>query len=200
MIKNIIFDYGGVLTNETRIDEIKKYTDDKKQQKRLLKIFNDEYNKKWDLGLISAQEYIDYVTKDFNKEDKSLAQKILTTYPSVREMNPDMINLIKKLKINGHRIYILSDNNLIMYNYFIKSNLATLVDGYVISATIHYVKPQKEMYEYLFNKYDINPEESLFIDDDKINVDGGLKLKMTGYIYDDYNNLIKYLHQNKIKY
>ncbi len=38
-------------------------------------------------------------------------------------------------------------------------------DGILFSAPIHMAKPDQEIYEYFFRKFDLNPSECFFIDD-----------------------------------
>ena len=40
------------------------------------------------------------------------------------------------------------------------------------SAEIKYLKPQKEMYEHLFRRFGLKPEECYFIDDPPMNIEG----------------------------
>ena len=49
------------------------------------------------------------------------------------------------------------------------------------------LKPQKEIYERLFEKFNIKPEESYFIDDLQLNIDGAAACGMKGYCFADGN-------------
>jgi putative hydrolase of the HAD superfamily len=196
MIKNIIFDFGGVLTAESVNTIAKKYTNNPK----LFNILDNKYNKEWDLGAINIDEYVNKIASGLSIEERLLIKRIVEIFPKDRKLNDQMINLIKCLKKHGYKVYLLSNNNIVMYNYFVKSELVKIFDGFVISAKVHLIKPNKEIYEYLFNKYNINPQESLFIDDKKENIAGALNCKMDGYVFTNYDNLIKYLKARSINY
>ena len=60
------------------------------------------------------------------------------------------------------------------------------VDGMVISYEICELKPDKAIYEHLLNKYDLKPEESVFIDDRQINVDGAVNCNIYGILFENY--------------
>ena len=49
------------------------------------------------------------------------------------------------------------------------------------------LKPQKEIYERLFEKFNIKPEECYFIDDLQLNIDGAAACGMKGYCFADGN-------------
>jgi putative hydrolase of the HAD superfamily len=46
------------------------------------------------------------------------------------------------------------------------------VDGGVISYEVKHIKPEPEIYEDIIRKYNINPEEAVFLDDIQANLDG----------------------------
>ncbi|MBI5008430.1 MAG: HAD-IA family hydrolase, partial [Bacteroidia bacterium] len=50
------------------------------------------------------------------------------------------------------------------------------------SAEVRHSKPDKRIYEIILEKYSLNPEESLFIDDLEINVKAAVMVGMKGLI------------------
>ena len=48
------------------------------------------------------------------------------------------------------------------------------------------IKPDADIYQCLFDKYNLNPEECVFIDDRLENIEGGRKLGMEGIAFTDY--------------
>ena len=74
-------------------------------------------------------------------------------------------------------------------------------EGTVVSALEKCVKPDRRLYEILLNRYDLKPEECLFIDDLRANCDGAERAGMTAYCYDgDYEKLVAYLKENGIEF
>ena len=61
-----------------------------------------------------------------------------------------------------------------------EKHLEDLVDGAVLSYQVHSVKPHLGIYKELLNKYNLNPSESIFIDDRKANIDTANKLGIIG--------------------
>ena len=46
------------------------------------------------------------------------------------------------------------------------------------------VKPNKEIFEHLLGKYNLNADECLFIDDSEKNIEGAKALGINGYLFD----------------
>ena len=87
-----------------------------------------------------------------------------------------------------------------MFKYLSASEIPSLVDGMVISCEEKTSKPEEEIYNRLFTKFNIKPEESFFIDDRKQNIEASRKLGMAGHVYDMNNieDLISDLKKHEI--
>lgn len=87
-----------------------------------------------------------------------------------------------------------------MHNHIKNNKLFEIVDGYVLSYIEHQIKPNEEIYKTLIKRYNINPKESIFIDDNKKNIETANKLNFTGIKVepDNYNNIIKLLNDLNI--
>ena len=73
---------------------------------------------------------------------------------------------VKELKERGYRVYLLSNYSKTLFPVAkARFQFFKWVDGGVISYEIHHIKPEKEIYETLIQKYDINPEKAVFLDD-----------------------------------
>jgi HAD superfamily hydrolase (TIGR01509 family) len=59
-----------------------------------------------------------------------------------------------------------------VYKYF---------DGEVVSCEEHVVKPDAKIYDILTSRYSLNPAETLFIDDRKVNVEAAIARGWHGY-------------------
>ena len=56
------------------------------------------------------------------------------------------------------------------YDYLKTREVFKYFDGQIISALEHMVKPDREIYDLILNRYHLKPEECLFIDDLEPNV------------------------------
>jgi len=76
------------------------------------------------------------------------------------------ISILLDLRESGYKTYILS--NYIKEAFkFVKDkfDFFTIFDGQIISGEEKVIKPEKAIYESLLRRYQLIPEESLFIDD-----------------------------------
>ena len=56
---------------------------------------------------------------------------------------------------------------------------------------IKYLKPDKECYYALLNKYNLKAEECIFIDDTKVNVESANEIGIKGILFDNIDNVKK---------
>lgn len=74
-----------------------------------------------------------------NHIDDELIEKFWNNYNDYSEVNNNVLDLIKKLKYN-YRIYLLSNINPYTHEKVKKSNLFELVDGYILSYLMKFIK------------------------------------------------------------
>ena len=103
---------------------------------------------------------------------------------------PGMLELILKLKKANYHVYGLSNwswetLSTIIDDYpFIKE-----LEGMVISGLEYVIKPHPEIYQLLLNRYHLNADESLFIDDNITNVHGAEAVGIHGLQFNGIEQL-----------
>lgn len=107
-----------------------------------------------------------------------------------------MYDFIKGLKGNGYGIYLLSNASADFYLHREGIPALSLFDGVLISADYKLLKPEKEIYEALYEKFNLKPEECFFIDDVQKNIDGARATGMDGHCY--YHGDIEILKKDLI--
>ena len=178
-IKNIIFDFGGVILN---INPLITYNNFNKLG--LVNLYDgaefsnpDDSLLLFEKGLISSQEFRNKLKEKLSHpiEDREIDEAwnaMLLDIPTER------VVLLNKLK-QKYKIYLLSNTNEIHYiaytNQF-KQNfgyqLFDLFNEAYFSFLLHLNKPNKEIYQYVINQNSLVAEETLFIDDSIINIEG----------------------------
>ena len=180
MIKNIIFDIGNVILNFNLNEVLEKFTSNKDDQQFILDniINSPEWleNALIDTGYISRDDAIKIVQDRTNHQKDKLIFDFWNTYNDFAKVDIRVLDLIKKLKDNNYKIYLLSNINPYTYYFVEKSGLFLLVDGYVLSYKEHKVKPFISIYKTLFERYNIIPSESIFIDDNEKYISTGVSL------------------------
>ena len=201
MIKNVIFDLGNVLIDFKPIKYIKSlgYDDEK-----VLEIFNktikDSIWADMDRGIYRDKESYVSAFKTKYPEiqddiDKFLGGPWIENVIFPLKDNLKMIDLVKE---KGLKYYILSNypKDAFEYTYdmcpFIQN-----ADGMVISYDVLMIKPDKNIYLKLLDKYGLKANECLFIDDLDINVEGAKSVGINAFVFKDledgYKKLEEYL-------
>ena len=65
----------------------------------------------------------------------------------------------------------------------------SLFDGIVVSGVEKIVKPDRRIYEILLGRYSLRPEECVFVDDNKDNVDMARQLGINAIRFDNIVNV-----------
>lgn len=201
MIKNVIFDLGNVLIDFKPIKYIKSLGyDDEKALEIFNKTIKDSIWADMDRGIYRDKE--SYV-KAFDEKypeiqddiDKFLGGPWMENVIFPLKDNLKMIDLVKE---KGLKYYILSNypKDAFEYTYdmcpFIQNG-----DGMVISYDVLMIKPDKNIYLKLLDKYGLKANECLFIDDLDINVEGAKSVGINAFVFKDledgYKKLEEYL-------
>ena len=198
MIKTLIFDLGGVLVSLNRERCLENFS------KNLgFDNFGDYLNAyaqkgffaKYENGDMDSIEFRDEIRKRCTREnvqDEDIDEAFFTFLTHV---DPYKVKLLMELKKKYH-LLLLSNVNPIGWNkcceLFYDANEIDIEDVFeklYLSYRVKDSKPGKEIYEYLIKDSGINPEEALFIDDSKANIEAGAEMGLNTLYYDVTKNL-----------
>lgn len=189
MIKNIVFDMGKVLVNYDSSRVCKHFIEDEATQKKVEKaVFVSPEWLLLDMGLLTDSEGIlrmqSHLDTEYEKKMAGLCMEHWHEYCMWAKEGMDRV--VRGLKENGYGIYLCSNASARLLSCYKKVIPGIeLFDGVLFSAEVKCMKPQKEMYEHLFKRFDLKPEECFFIDDLQMNIDGAKACGMDGYCFVD---------------
>lgn len=167
MIRNIIFDLGNVIINYNQEQIINNFT---KKEEEIKYIYDEIFHApEWelmDLGNITNDEAIEVINKRNQFRYQKLTENFLHEWYKKQEINRDIVEIAKKLKRNGYKLFVLSNMANLTYEYFKNDEFFSLCTGIIISAHEHLIKPDEKVFRLLLDRYKLNAEECLFIDDD----------------------------------
>ena len=167
MIKNIIFDLGNVIINYNQKKIINNFTEKEEEIKYIYdEIFHAPEWTLTDLGDITNDEAIEIINKRNEFKYEKLTQEFLHEWYKKQPINRDIVEIAKILNNNGYNLFVLSNMANQTYEYFKNDEFFSLCTGIVISAHEHVKKPDEKVYRLLLDRYNLNAEECLFIDDD----------------------------------
>lgn len=200
MIKNIVFDMGKVLVHYDSGRVCHQFMSD---QSQIHKVNTSVFiSPEWiylDMGIISEEQALRQMQIRLESDqEKEMAALCMAHWHEYCMWPVDgMKELIRDLKEKGYGIYLCSNaamRLLSCYQDVIPG--IEYFDGVLFSAEVKCIKPQKEIYQQLFERFSLKPEECFFIDDLEVNIEGARRCGMNGYCFSDGNveKLVKILH------
>ena len=184
MVKNILFDMGGVLIlfdKQMFIDRLEVAPEDGKLLMR--EVFQSLEWAQLDWGSITDEEAAEAVCRRLPQRLHDAGRKLVTMWDRPILPVPGMEELLRELKAEGYRLFLLSNASVRQHEYWPRIPGADCFEGTLISADVKLVKPQPEIYELACRKFLIRPEESLFIDDLPINIEGARQAGLKGIVF-----------------
>ena len=204
-MKNIIFDIGNIIFyyDMNKVPEL--FSNDIDEQEFILDqcINSPEWHgyNYIDTGFISISDIIELIQDRTDHLKDKLIFNFWHHYLDSGYVSSDVLLLIKNLSKRGYKIYLLSNMSQSFYDKVEPSGLFDLVDGAVLSFQEHALKPYTEIYKILLDRYNLNPKESLYLDDMEKNINTAKMLGFNGEVIekDNYNDLINKIQKYNIE-
>ena len=193
MIKNLIFDCGGVLVDFDPAKMMKTIGVPQKDTKQFYEAFFGNWEA-MDAGTINELDYFENVYNLLPSRLYPYVKKLIETRDELSLLYPKVPKLLNKYKLEGYDLFILS-NAPVSFGKYIRSlpEMKYFKDS-IFSADIKMVKPHKDIFEYAIKTFKISPQESLFIDDRSDNVKMALSCGFEGLVFKgDYQMIDDYL-------
>ncbi len=187
MIKNIIFDLGGVVLKGEPIDLLDSLSL-KSLEYNKLRLFFENWEK-LDLGEISLLDK--YNECNFSRDIDYKYKDILLNHFEKRDVNLELLKLINILKNKGYKIFVLSDNIKELEAYFINNALFKSFDEWIVSCDYHATKKDGTLFNLLFDKYELNPKECYFVDNNPRNIEVAKSFGLNAYLFNENDDIEK---------
>ena len=97
------------------------------------------------------------------------------------------LRLVEKIKAKGYRLFIISDLEESNVRYVENEipNIHDLFEDIIYSCRVGMVKKFGEVFDLAIDRFNIVPEESIFIDDTQINLDQAAKRGINTFRFTD---------------
>ena len=181
---DIILDMGNVLLEWNKDKILRGVVKTEKDYMILDKaIFQSGLWERLDLGTLTREDLILKVVSMIGSIYQEKVQEVVWNWPSYIEIYMEVFPLLVHLKEKGHRIFVLSNTSPVFYELLEEqlSPLNEILDGFVLSCDIKAIKPDPKMFEEILHKYDLNPENCIFLDDVKDNTKMAESLGIKAY-------------------
>ena len=179
-MKYFVFDLGGVLSVPMVSKKLYEQIKWKVSYEEFLDKFNNsEESIKVHKGEISTKEFFEYLKRYM--DDNITLEEFKNKYVNNNKFFNDTIEIIKKLKNLGYKVYLLSNLKEIDYEKFIKHFDISIFNELFLSFKLGMLKPNDDIYQHVINKLNTKPENIYFFDDNKENVEGAIKNGINAY-------------------
>ena len=174
MINTIIFDVGNVLI-DFDWDGFMLREFPNADKNLIAKLDEDVWgDDRWD-RLDAGDDPKDVIQNiiDYDPEHETELRKIFENVGDTLRKRPASSVWLKELKSRGYRLLYLSN-----YSHYVMElnpevlDFLPLLDGGVFSCDVKVTKPNRKIYEIITEKYNLVPEECVFIDDLARNIKG----------------------------
>ena len=129
-----------------------------------------------DRGTLSPRNAIERAAKRIGLPEADI-EKFLQQVPPALVPIPTMVDLLYRLKANGHRLFCLSNMHVASIEYLESAyTFWEVFEGVVVSCRLQLCKPEAAIYGYLLETYGLNANETVFIDDTPENLTAAAEL------------------------
>ena len=178
MIKNIFFDFGDIFINLDKklfAEELQKIHISQESEEMLPIL------QQYEMGLVSTDKFLTFFEERLSVSQDKLKRawnSILLDFPKERLRFIQNLSESKK-----YRLFLLSNTNdlhisWIQQNWGMEQYNAFKIcfEQFYLSHEINLRKPNNNIYEFVLTSNDLEPKETLFIDDTKENTDAAKAL------------------------
>lgn len=178
MIKNIIFDLGGVVITIDQPQAVQRFTEIgvKDADKRLDPYTQEGIFGDLEAGIITAEDFRRELSKLIGRE--ATYEECQYGWQGYKKDVPKRnLDMLKRLRKEGYRVILLSNTNQYMMDWAESPNfdgeghsVKEYFDAIYLSFRVKMMKPDEQFFRYVLTQEKIFPEETIFIDDGPRNV------------------------------
>ena len=177
MLKNLVFDFGNVLVVFKPEEHLRQYMQSEEEAMELRNLIWE--SKPWkdaDIGLCGRQETFERLCEMY-PDKKELFAKILFECSEWLTIPQEVKDALHKLQAAGYNLYYISNTNPMDYETMMKNHaILHELKGGLASFQEKMLKPDPAIYQLLLDRYGLNAEECLFVDDMAVNTTAAEKV------------------------
>lgn len=190
MIKSVIFDLGRVLLTFEPMKYLNKlYGNTEKAEKLYNAVFGSKIWLDLDRGIISDEDAIMEMTCEYSDYADEI-RFLIRNWVEMMEPVEESVKILEELKLKGYNLFLLSNFHRTAFEKVSgEYSFFRLFDGMLISSHYGLLKPEREIYLKMLQKFSLNPRECLFIDDTPVNIISAKELGIEGIVFTDPQSL-----------
>lgn len=199
-IKTIVFDLGGVLIDWDPAYLYRKMFDDPKEMEYFLtEVCSPKWNVEQDAGR-SWEDATNLLLPQFPKYEKEIRAFFGRWTEMLGGPIDGTVDILREIKESGqYRLYALTNWSAETFPYALERyDFLQWFEGILVSGTEKMKKPEQRIYQLLLDRYDIEGQKALFLDDSAANVKGSIDAGMPALRFQNPAQLRKDLQQKGV--
>ncbi|MFT4547586.1 MAG: FMN phosphatase YigB (HAD superfamily) [Verrucomicrobiales bacterium] len=142
-----------------------------------------EIKERYEAGEMSDDEFVTLAIEQLGFEGSS--EDFIPIWQEIFAQNDAMITSIQRIADQGHPLYLLSNTNGLHMQHILRDfPIFKAFAGGIYSHEAKSMKPDLPMYQQAIDRFDLKPEETLYIDDLAANIETGVSLGFQTHRYD----------------
>ena len=181
MIRNIVFDFVGVITD---IDFKKIFNElSFKEKIKALRLYVAcKHGKKaraafdaYQTGELTTDQ-LNTIAETYFPTCKGLINKLSNAVIENAYVNKNVLSLIDQLRKDGFKVFLLSNSTPETEKLIETNGLREHFDDLILSTEIGLLKPDPSIFNYVTNAHNISPVDTFFVDDTEENLETATRL------------------------
>ena len=199
MKKVLVFDLGGVLIDWNPRYLYRKIVDDEDDIDTFLaEVCTAEWNLKQDAGRALAEATAERIA--LFPEKKSLIEAFYDRWEEMLGGEiAETVEILRELKGKGETLYALTNWSGETFPIALQRfDFLQWFEGTIVSGTEQLAKPDPTIFHLLLDRYGLQADSCLFIDDSKINIEAAGRIGFETHHFTSANGLRQYLNQENL--
>ncbi|HEY3278056.1 MAG TPA: HAD family phosphatase [Syntrophorhabdaceae bacterium] len=205
MIKLFVFDLGNVIVpfeHRQIVVKLLKKVKDKivpSPQECFSFMFDLEegFVNPYEEGLISSIEFFSTIRDRYGLEMDF--EEFKRIWNPIFAHNPEVNEIIQYLKSKDYPVFLLSNTNELHFAYIIKHfPIVHTLDEWILSFEVGAKKPKKRIFDVIFEKMDVAPQEVFYVDDIGQYVEAAKSYGFQGTVFRDAAGLWESIRRSGI--
>ena len=172
-VKNVIFDMGNVLMTFDGPSIAARFTDTPEDAALLQNaLFGSSTWALLDSGTITHETMLRVAAAHLPERLHPNLRACMARWPDYSEPIEAVNDLAIRLKGEGYGIYVLTNANTRVMEQLGYAPALPFIDGYLVSAAERLMKPDPEIFRLICERFELNPADCLFVDDNEDNCIG----------------------------